>query len=149
MRQETIRGQWDSEGYLDLYPDVRAAGVDAWEHFKVHGCKESRQIAIRTPEGDIIQGDFNAVAYVQAYPDLIQARVEGWTHYSNHGHGELRDAFVTLAAQDDGCCEVEASSRQLARAEQAEAEAEAALADDAAADDDDDDVNENEDGEDR
>lgn len=39
-------GTFDEAGYLRLHPDVAAAGMNAWEHFKNHGKNENRPIAL-------------------------------------------------------------------------------------------------------
>ncbi|EKO3874065.1 glycosyltransferase [Vibrio metschnikovii] len=42
MLAEQIAEIFDSHWYLERYPDVAAAGVNAWQHFLAHGCREQR-----------------------------------------------------------------------------------------------------------
>ena len=40
-------GEFYGPGYLAWNEDVAAAGVDAFEHFKNHGYKEGRVLAVK------------------------------------------------------------------------------------------------------
>ena len=71
--------------YLELYPDVAAANVDAAEHYISQGVREGR--AYRH-EG--LPDDFNTKAYLELHPDVLAAKLDPIEHYLSYGIEERR-----------------------------------------------------------
>jgi hypothetical protein len=80
----TIRDSlfFNSTHYLETYPDVLAAGLDAAFHYLVHGGREGRD------PGPF----FSTKAYLARYPDVAEANVNALLHYETHGRQENRMA---------------------------------------------------------
>ena len=79
--QPGVDGQgFDRAFYLAANPDVAAAGVDAWEHFKAHGAHEGR-------DPDQV---FDVSFYLNQNPDVAAAGVNPLEHYMAHGWKEGR-----------------------------------------------------------
>lgn len=58
-----------AEGYLGMYPDVSAAGVDPWHHYVLIGKKEGRDNGLHPDE---LQ--FFAKGYLEMYPDVARKK---------------------------------------------------------------------------
>jgi hypothetical protein len=43
--------RFDAAGYLIDYPDVAAAGVDPWRHYREFGWREGRKIRLLSVKG--------------------------------------------------------------------------------------------------
>lgn len=71
---------FDIEGYLEAYPDVASAGVDALDHYLARGYEEGRRPV----------GTFDADGYLRAYQDVALSGVEPLTHYLLWGIDEGR-----------------------------------------------------------
>lgn len=85
-----IKNGFDCEYYLRTYPDIKAAGVEPWSHYKALGCKE-----LRNPNAY-----FAAVSYLANYPDVAKAKVDPFDHYMEIGWREGRNPshlFTTWA----------------------------------------------------
>jgi hypothetical protein len=80
----TIRDSlfFNSAHYLETYPDVLAAGLDAAFHYLVHGGREGRD------PGPF----FSTKAYLARYPDVAEANVNALLHYETQGRRENRMA---------------------------------------------------------
>jgi hypothetical protein len=80
----TIRNSlfFNSAHYLEMNPDVRAAGLDAALHYLVHGSREGRD------PGPF----FSTKAYLARYPDVAEADVNALLHYETQGRRENRIA---------------------------------------------------------
>lgn len=79
--QQIRQSRWfDAEWYLAMYPDVREAGVDAAEHYHLHGWKEGR----RAGPG------FDTEYYLATYPDVRQTDVDPLLHFIRYGASEGR-----------------------------------------------------------
>ncbi|WP_425324427.1 ExeM/NucH family extracellular endonuclease [Methylobacterium frigidaeris] len=75
---------FDTNGYLDAYRDVRAAGIDPLMHYDLYGWKEGR---------DPSKG-FDTTAYLGTYGDVAQARIDPMQHYLQYGAAEGRSTFA-------------------------------------------------------
>ncbi|MGB7975292.1 MAG: hypothetical protein WCF81_13310 [Roseiarcus sp.] len=71
---------FNSAHYLEMNPDVRAAGLDAALHYLVHGSREGRD------PGPF----FSTKAYLARYPDVAEAKVNALLHYETQGRRESR-----------------------------------------------------------
>jgi GT2 family glycosyltransferase/glycosyltransferase involved in cell wall biosynthesis len=78
---DPLRLVFDPEFYLSCHADVRAAGVDPFEHFRHYGAAEGR------PPNYY----FDPVFYLQRYPDVAALGINALSHYLQHGGEELRD----------------------------------------------------------
>ena len=72
---------FDAQWYLQTYPDVRDAGVDAMEHFATVGWREGR-----SPHPL-----FDAQWYLNTNPDVRAAGMNPLLHYVQFGAAELRN----------------------------------------------------------
>jgi hypothetical protein len=81
---EAIRNSlfFNSAHYLEINPDVRAAGMDAVFHYLVHGGREGRD------PGPF----FSTKAYLTRYPDVAEAGLNALLHYETRGRRENRIA---------------------------------------------------------
>jgi hypothetical protein len=81
---EAIRNSlfFNSAHYLEMNPDVRAAGLDAAVHYLVHGSREGRD------PGPF----FSTKAYLDRYPDVAEAKVNALLHYETQGRRQNRVA---------------------------------------------------------
>jgi len=71
---------FDEGHYLETYPDVRAAGVDAALHYLVCGCREGRD------PGPF----FSTHSYFARNSDVQVAGLNALLHYETYGRGENR-----------------------------------------------------------
>ncbi|QOW21681.1 rhamnan synthesis F family protein [Novilysobacter avium] len=74
-------GIFDRARYLDLYPDVKAAGVDPLRHYVDSGAREGRSPC------DL----FNGVYYLSKNPDVRKARLNPLLHFCESGWRESRN----------------------------------------------------------
>ncbi|WP_426168228.1 glycosyltransferase [Pseudoduganella sp. R-34] len=96
--QEALPPGFDSRLYLELNPDVQAAGSDPIEHFLLHGRAEGRpyQLAPAPTEEEPtlaleeLPAGFDGALYLQLHPDLQAAGVDPVRHYLQHGSAEGR-----------------------------------------------------------
>jgi glycosyltransferase involved in cell wall biosynthesis len=77
---ERVRTAFDSAYYLEKYPDVRANGIDPFEHYMVFGWREHRDPSV----------DFSTSFYLSRAPDVAAAGVNPFVHWVLHGIGEKR-----------------------------------------------------------
>lgn len=79
-RKILTSGLFDQKWYLERYPDVAAAKMDAVKHYLKHGWREGRNPS----------PSFNNDGYLRDYPDIAAARMCPLEHYINHGYKEGR-----------------------------------------------------------
>lgn len=77
-------GLFDSDWYLNTYPDVAAAGVDPFLHFMELGWREKRNP----------NSLFDTAWYLDQYQDVRDAEYNPLLHYIRHGAGERRDTSM-------------------------------------------------------
>lgn len=75
---------FDTKGYLDVYQDVKAAGIDPLMHYDAYGWREGRDPSTR----------FDSTAYLAAYGDVRAAGIDPLTHYLQYGALEGRSTFA-------------------------------------------------------
>ncbi len=78
----------DETFYLDRYPDVSGAGMDAALHYLLHGAREGRD------PGPF----FSTNAYLARYPDVAATGANALLHYETHGRREGREAIRDFKA---------------------------------------------------
>ncbi|MGF1275407.1 hypothetical protein [Acetobacter pasteurianus] len=71
---------FDSQWYLNAYPDIREAGVDPLEHFLDYGAKEGRNP----------NALFNSLSYLRVNPDVAGFGPGPFIHYICYGFQEGR-----------------------------------------------------------
>ena len=76
------------EGYLFLYPDVAAAGIDPWIHYIKYGMKEGRTAG--WPDFQ----QFNPEKYLIVNDDVLKSGMNPWRHYVLYGFFEGRSNEV-------------------------------------------------------
>lgn len=85
---QTLTFEQASAAYLQDYPDVKAAGMDPWKHYTLHGKSEGRVWRGATP--DTMTFEQASQIYLQDYPDVKAAGMNAWDHYTRHGQSEGR-----------------------------------------------------------
>ena len=75
---------FDSNKYYNAYPDVKAAGMDAVQHYTIFGIKEGR-----SPCG-IPNCAFDHFEYYNYNPDVKAAGMDAAQHYTIYGIKEGR-----------------------------------------------------------
>jgi hypothetical protein len=78
---------FDRAWYLAAHPDVAAAGVDPFEHYRMYGKGEGRHPTPASAEEAL---GFDRAWYLAAYPDIAAAGVDPFEHYRTYGKGEGR-----------------------------------------------------------
>ncbi len=71
---------FDSQWYLNAYPDIREAGVDPLEHFLDYGAKEGRNP----------NALFDSLSYLRVNPDVAGFGPGPFIHYICYGFQEGR-----------------------------------------------------------
>lgn len=74
---------FDSDWYLDSYPDVRASGADPLVHYSTRGWREGRNPSAA----------FDGERYLDDNPDLRAGQISPLQHYLTHGRLEKRAIF--------------------------------------------------------
>ncbi len=90
---------FDRDWYLGAYPDVAAAGVDPFEHYKRHGKGEGRHPTAAAAEAAL---GFDRDWYLRAYSDVAAAAVDPVEHYKMYGKGEGRHPTQASAEEAIG-----------------------------------------------
>ncbi|MDC8443680.1 VCBS domain-containing protein [Halomonas aquamarina] len=85
----SIDALFNAEEYLELNPDVAAAGIDAYEHFVNYGSAEGRAPNAAYAE---IAANFDGQAYRDANPD-IAAAIDGGANFTPYQHWVLYGQF--------------------------------------------------------
>jgi hypothetical protein len=70
---------FDEKYYLQTYPDVKNANVEAVKHFMEFGWKEGRNPSDR----------FDTNFYLETYKDIKEANINPLIHYIKYGKKEL------------------------------------------------------------
>ena len=78
----------DPAWYLETYPDVAAAGLDAVEHFTRFGARERRDP----------NRWFNSEWYAAVHSEVKAGRLDPITHYLMHGASRLLDPHICFDA---------------------------------------------------
>jgi hypothetical protein len=86
-----MAGHFDSNGYLNQHPDVRAAGMDAWAHYTNYGHSEGRILVLTNGQ----RGKWDSAGYLQLHPDVAKAGMDAWTHFKTYGKNENRQIMVS------------------------------------------------------
>lgn len=75
-----VRPFFDSAYYLSMYPDVREAGIDPFEHFMSVGWREYRNPC----------ANFNTATYLRINKDVATSDLNPLLHYAQNGMNEDR-----------------------------------------------------------
>ena len=75
-----VRGEFDTEFYLEHYPEIRDAGIDPVEHYLCVGHDIDND---PTPY-------FSTSGYKARYPDVVMSGMNVFYHYLRHGRFENR-----------------------------------------------------------
>jgi GT2 family glycosyltransferase/glycosyltransferase involved in cell wall biosynthesis len=78
---QAFAGFLDADWYLERYPDIRDAGLDALNHFINHGISERRDP----------NRWFDSAWYQERYPDVAASGINPLLHYFQAGAAELRN----------------------------------------------------------
>lgn len=80
---EILRGSglFDRGGYLQMYPDVAASGMDPVEHYLRHGAHEGRNPSVW----------FDTGFYLAENPDVASSGINPLQHFYQHGWKEGRN----------------------------------------------------------
>ena len=78
------------EGYYEEYPDIKEAGIDAWQHYVLKGKQEGRDNGLNPPETL-----FSAKGYLTIYQDVKDSGVDPWHHYILYGKKEGRSSGIS------------------------------------------------------
>lgn len=81
---------FDARFYDDAYPDVRAAGIQAFDHYMSIGWREGRRP----------NATFDTSYYLSAYPDVAEGGWNPLVHYVTIGVFEYRMTSCSLDALD-------------------------------------------------
>ena len=73
-------GLFDSEWYLQQYPDVRISRQEPIEHYLLNGAQEGRNPS----------ATFDTNWYLNSYPDVRAVGINPLVHYIEHGEAEGR-----------------------------------------------------------
>lgn len=80
IKRITKSGLFDTEYYLQSYPDIKATRIDPLKHFVKHGWKEGRNPSER----------FDTNFYLSMYPDVAASGINPLVHYIKYGKKEGR-----------------------------------------------------------
>jgi hypothetical protein len=80
---------FDEKYYLETYPDVALAGIDAYAHYLIFGAGEHRNP----------NAMFDTAWYVSRYPDVLASGMNPLGHYYLYGAAELRDSHPLFSTR--------------------------------------------------
>ena len=84
-KEEIIRlNLFDSDWYLNRYPDVKSHGIDPFTHYLKNGAKEGRWPSV----------SFDTNYYVDNYPDVAKSGLNPLIHYALYGIKENRNVIA-------------------------------------------------------
>lgn len=86
-----MAAHFDVDFYLDRYPDVRAAGVDALQHYITHGHDEGRNPAPW----------FSTNQYRVCNADVLASGLNAFYHYLQYGRYESRPGVKLCAVENE------------------------------------------------
>ncbi|MEM1200630.1 MAG: glycosyltransferase, partial [Pseudomonadota bacterium] len=89
-RQIAASGFFDQDYYLEHNPDVKAAGVDALDHYIDHGGIEGRAAS----------ASFDSGHYLNVNPAVREAGMNALIHYLRFGAEEGREAYKVIAREN-------------------------------------------------
>jgi YD repeat-containing protein len=72
---------FDAQFYVEVYPDIKAAGIDPYQHYLDHGWTEGRDPSRY----------FSTNGYLNAYGDIAAAGLNPLLHYNQAGWHEGRN----------------------------------------------------------
>ena len=94
--------EFDTQGYLEAYSDVKDASINPLWHYAVFGRNESRHANPKRMEAEVeairTSGLFDADYYFATYPD-IQPPIDPIRHYCEHGWHEGRNPSAEFDTQ--------------------------------------------------
>lgn len=90
--RDTIRASslFDEAWYLEQYPDVKRAGVDAADHYLKYGWKEGRNPSV----------GFETTSYLRLNPDVAEAGQNPLVHFIEFGERQGRKAPPVQSLMD-------------------------------------------------
>lgn len=121
-------GLFDSNFYLESYPDVKRAQVDPITHYLAHGAKEGRDpnpifssqyysehymprssgnnpllhyIKTEGAEYYQVSDRFDGAHYLKTHPDIAKADIHPLRHYLKYGRLEGRSAYANNGTTED------------------------------------------------
>jgi hypothetical protein len=77
---------FDTEAYLSANPDVKAAGIDPYQHYLQYGWKEGRDPS----------ASFDTDLYLEHNPDVATSGMDPLTHYAQIGQAQGRDIYTAI-----------------------------------------------------
>jgi glycosyltransferase involved in cell wall biosynthesis len=83
-------GLFDESWYIEQYPDVKALGMDALEHYLWLGARLGRNPSKQ----------FCAASYLDANPDVARAKLDPLSHYLLSGKLENRPIYPVLSVYE-------------------------------------------------
>ena len=89
--EETIRDEFDTEYYLNTYPDIGRNNLDPLKHYVGFGWREGRNPAAW----------FSTNAYLKAYPDVRNANINPFYHFIKSGRQDGRRIWPAVASKRD------------------------------------------------
>ncbi len=89
---QEVSEAFDTDFYLETYPDVKAAGVDPLEHYCNNGWKEGRKP----------NNWFDPVYYLNTYQDVKDAGIEPLEHFLKFGKKEGRSPAFRMKINQEG-----------------------------------------------
>lgn len=90
---EIIRNSdfFDSEWYLEQYPDIKKLGIDPAEHYLWLGARLNRNPSLK----------FNTYSYLKANTDVAKSRLNPLLHYEKHGREEGRPLALDIIRKNN------------------------------------------------
>jgi glycosyltransferase involved in cell wall biosynthesis len=136
LTQDGLPHDFDGDLYLQLHPDIQAAGVDPVEHYLLYGRAEGREFVCQPVSDPINQipvidqqpviieepavvgsqdaphpllpADFDPVLYRRLHPDLADPSIDVSAHYLDFGRHEGRTyAFPALELSGGEACQTD------------------------------------------
>ena len=77
---------FDTDAYLSANPDVKAAGIDPYQHYMQYGWKEGRDPS----------ASFDTERYLEQNQDANAQGLNPLQHYLDHGYAEGRPIYVAV-----------------------------------------------------
>ncbi len=88
--EKKYSGLFDSKYYYKAYPDVKAAGIDAWSHYSKVGWKEGRNPS----------ASFNTVSYLSCHVDVLGLNINPIQHYFQFNKRDSSIDYSVYPSQD-------------------------------------------------
>lgn len=104
LSSSPLHEAFDAEHYLNLYPDIRQAGIDPFEHFINTGWREGRNP----------NSWFDTNYYLKRYNDIRDAGVEPFSHYIYTGQYEGRQpCYSNIASKKSYFSEINGQNNSI------------------------------------